>query len=122
MAFTPIKAYPNFGTVKVAPPIAFPATIAASGSWFSDLIPAGFGAIAAACTSSQTGTLTLQRYADLAGNVPVGAAITQALSAATPAWVSAADSLPYLTFAMSISNSSGSTATITNCAILTGPL
>lgn len=115
-------AYPNFGTVNVTPPTAFPTTIVASGTWTSGLIVAGFGSVVAAATSNHAATLEVQRYADVAGLVPVGALLSQAMSAATPAWVGAADALPYLTFQVSIVNSAGGSATITNCAILTGPL
>jgi hypothetical protein len=122
MALTPLKAYPNFGTVIAIPPIPFPAQIPISATWTSDLMPAGFGGVSAGATSDHAATLELQRYADLAGLVPVGALLSQAMVAATPAWVGVNDGLPYLSFAVSIVNSAGAVANITAAAILTGPL
>lgn len=121
MPFTPIAAYPNNGTVKANPPNAIPAVIADGATWNSDLMPAGFGGASAAATSDHAATLKLQRYADLAGLVPIGVLLTQAMTAATPAWVGVNDGLPFASFAVSIVNSSGAVANITNGAILTGP-
>lgn len=122
MPFTPIAGYPNFGISRVVPPTPFPAApILASATWSSDLMPAAFGGVAAAATSSHAATLELQRYADLDGLVPVGALLSQAMVADTPAWVGVNDGIPYVSFAVSIVNSSGGTATITNASILTGP-
>lgn len=121
MPFTPLTSYPNFGTRVVTPPTPFPASIADGATWSSDLIPAALGGVIAGVTSSHAATLTIQRYADLAGLVPVGPLLSQALSAATPAWTGVADGLPYLSFAVSIVNSAGAAAAITNAAILTGP-
>ena len=121
MVFTPIKGYPNYGTMVVSPPTPFPATIADGATWSSNLIPSAFGGVIAGATSDHAATLTIQRYADLAGLVPVGPLSSQAMTAATPAWTGAADGLPYLSFAVSIINSAGSVANITNVQILTGP-
>lgn len=121
MPLTPIKSYPNFGIVKATPPTPIPAVIADGATYNSDLMPSGFGGVSAAATSDHAATLELQRYADLAGLVPVGALLTQAMTAATPAWVGVNDGLPYVSFAVSIVNSSGAVANITNGAILTGP-
>lgn len=122
MPFTPITQYPNYGVKLVSPPTPFPSTpIEASATWSSDLIPAGFSGVAAAAKSNHAATLTLQRYADLAGLIPVGPLLSQAMTADVAAWVGVNDGLPYLSFAVSIVNSGGGTATITNAAILTGP-
>lgn len=118
MAFTPLKAYPNNGTVAVA--AGFPATIADGGTWNSILFPAGFGGIAVGVTSDHAGTLNVQRYADLAGLVPVGAVLTVALVAATPKYVAVEDGLPYVSFSVQIVNGAGAIANITNAAVLTG--
>jgi hypothetical protein len=120
---------PNFGTVnlvaaKMLPSNwAAPATIAASGTYQSAIIINYNGpALVVGLTSSQAGVLSLQRYADLAGTIPVGAAITQNLTAATAASVGVNDGLPYLSFAFSITNTSGSTAAnVTNLSIVSGP-
>lgn len=121
MAFTALNAYPNFGTVVVKPPIAFPATLADGATYSSDLMTSGFGGVIFGATSSQIVTISIQRYADLAGLIPVGPPCSQDLTAATAGWCGFADGLPYVSFALSIANSSGSLANITNIAALTGP-
>lgn len=122
MTFTPLKQYPNNGTVHITPPTPFPAVIADGATYDSDLMSAGFGALAVAVTSDHAATLNVQRYADLAGLAPVGAVITVALVAATPKYVSVADGLPYVSFNVQIVNGAGASANITNAAILTGAL
>ncbi len=121
MAFTPLKAFPNFGVIRAVPPIPFPASIADGATWSSDLMPANFGGVAAAATSDHAATLTIQRYADLAGLAPVGALMSQAMTANIAASVGTNDGLPYLSFAVSIINGAGAVANITNTSILTGP-
>jgi hypothetical protein len=122
MPFTALTKYPNYGVARVSPPTPFPSTpIEASATWSSDLMPAGFSGVVAAATSNHAATLKLQRYADLAGLIPVGAELSQAMTADVPAWVGINDGLPYVSFAVSIVNSGGGTATITNATILTGP-
>lgn len=121
MAFTPIAAYPNFGTVKVTPPSAIPALIADGATWNSDLIPGGYGGVIFGATSDHAATLNIQRYADLAGSVPVGPVSTQALTANVAGWTGFADGLPYLCFNCQIVNGAGAAANITNASILTGP-
>ena len=110
----------NPAVVSPTPKVPVPATIAASGVYDTGLIPSGQGAVAAACTLDQTGTLTIQRYADVAGLVPVGPLISQALSASTPAWAGAADGLPSRTWRVQITNTSGSTGNLSGVAFLTG--
>lgn len=122
MPFTPITKWPNYGVIKVEPTIPFPEDpIEASATWSSDLIAAKFGGVLAAAKSSHAATLKLQRYADLAGLVPAGAELSQAMTADVAAFVGVNDGLPYVSFAVSIVNTSGATATITNASILTGP-
>lgn len=122
MSLTPLTQAPNFGTVAVAPKIAYPATLPAStGTWNSDLLPAGRGTILAAVKSDQAGTITIQRYADLAGLVPIGALASSTLVANTPNSVSIVDGVPCLSFVVTINNTGGSIANITNTAILVGP-
>jgi hypothetical protein len=61
-------------------------------------------------TSSQAGTLSVQRYLDIAGTIPQGAAVTAALTAATAAVVNAGSDLaPCASVQVTVSNSSGST-------------
>lgn len=98
-----------------------PLTIAGPGSYVSGVIAAnGFKTIAVGATLSQTGTITIQRYLDAAGLIPVGAAITAALVAATPNWAVSTDSTPFLSFQVTIANTSGSLGNLTNTAIVLG--
>ena len=93
------------------------ATIAASSTYTSNVIVAdGFKAIGIGVTSSQAGTITIQRYLDRAGNVPVGAPITAALTAATAQWCTSNDGVPFQSFKFSISNSGTSAANVSNFA------
>ena len=97
-----------------------PSSIAASGTWTSNLLPTdGFKVIAVGVTSSQAGVLSVQRYLDTAGLVAQGPPITQAITAATPAVVNANDNAPAQSFKITITNTNGSSAaTITNFACL----
>lgn len=121
MALTPLKSYPNFGTVRAVPALGYPSTVANGATWQSDLLPAGFAGATAGILSDHAGTLTLQRYADLAGLLPVGALISQAVVANTPAWVGANDGLPFLSFNVEFVNASGAIANIASISIVTGP-
>jgi len=98
---------------------AIPSSIAASGAFTSQLIPAnGFRAIAAAVTSTQNGAISIQRYIDKAGLVAQGTVVPVAITAGTPAVVNSNDGLPFQSFTVKITNTGGSAATITNFALL----
>ena len=99
------------------PPV--PSTIAAAGNYTSNVIYAdGFRTLAAAVTSSQAGAISIQRYLDLAGLVPQGPAISASLVAATPQVVNVSDGLAFQSFKVTITNTGGSTANITNFGLL----
>jgi hypothetical protein len=83
-------------------------------------MPAGFGGVVVAAKVSHAGTLNVQRYADLAGAVPVGAVITQALTADTAAWAGASDGLPFLSYNVQIVNGAGAASIPAYVIILTG--
>lgn len=121
MVFTPLKQYPNYGTVHLTPLLGYPTVIADGATWQSDLLPAGFAGATAGILSDHVGTLTLQRYADLAGVLPVGALISQAVTANTSAWVGANDGLPFLSFNVIFINGAGAVANIAAISIVTGP-
>lgn len=97
-----------------------PSSIAASSNFTSQLILAnGFKAIAAAVTLSQAGSIAIQRYIDKAGLVAQGAAVSTALTAATPGVVNSNDGLPFQSCRVTITNSSSSNAaTVSNFALL----
>ena len=108
------------GMLVPTPPVTPPATLAASAAWQSGIIPCGgVPAIAASAQLTTAGTLTIQRYIDPAGTVLIGAAITQALAANTLgyAW-NGRDGLPAASFQVTLTNTSGGTATITSVNLL----
>src|SRR5690348_16818907 len=89
-------------------------TIAASGTIHSSLfITNGMGNLALGLTLSQSGTLSVQRYIDGAGNVPMGAAVTQALTAGTNGVLLSNDDKPFRTAKIAVVNDGTVTATIT---------
>jgi hypothetical protein len=63
--------------------------------------------------STQAGNLSIQRFLDLAGTVPQGAAVTAALTANTAAYATVGtDGLPFASVQVTVSNSGGSAATL----------
>lgn len=121
MALTPLTQAPNAGTIRVTPRTPIPVTLANGATWDSDLCPAGAGSVMFALTADRVLTVNIQRYADLAGLVPVGAVVTAPTVAATPLNIQVNDGVPYLSFNLQLVNASGALATIANAAILTGP-
>jgi hypothetical protein len=76
--------------------------------------------------STQAGNLTVQRYADAAGQIPLPAVVngapTVAIVANTPICVTWADGTPTGSIQITITNSSGSTAAnLTNLTVNLGP-
>lgn len=95
-------------------------TIAHSDHVTSSPIPSnGWQKIAVGVTSSKGGALSVQRYLDAAASVPIGAAISATLTAATAGSVSATDGVPFAAFTVTITNTDGAAAaTLSNLAIL----
>jgi hypothetical protein len=97
-------------------------TIAASGNFTSGVLNGnGLRNITVGLTSSQGGAASVQRYLDAAGTIPQGAAVTQTLTANTPAVLNVNDGLIYRTFVFEITNTSGSAATVSSFAFLMSP-
>lgn len=120
-----MAAYPQNGMTNITPAnstiAAFPATLAGGGTWLSGVVVNyGFPNLLATILSTQAGTITIQRYADLVGNIPVGGAVSATITANTQAYTAATDGLPYLAFQVTITNSSGSTATLSKGAVVSG--
>lgn len=104
----------------VEPGTPFPATIAGGATWDSGVIDgAGYASVAAGATLSQTGSMVLTRYLDAAGTSVLDTA-TAAMTAATPASVSLTSAGPWLSFRLTIQNTSGSAGNLTNAAISAG--
>ena len=96
-----------------------PSTVAAGGSVTSSLIVTeGFSLISAGVTSTQAGSLTIQRYLDAGGTVPQGAASSVALTAASAANLDVLDGKPFASFRLSVSNSGSNAAALTGFALL----
>jgi hypothetical protein len=94
-------------------------TIAASGNTLSNLIVTdGYKTLSVGVTSTQTGQISVQRYLDDAGTVKQGAAVTAALTANTAGVCNVTDGNPFSSYTVTITNTGGSTATLSNLAIL----
>jgi hypothetical protein len=78
--------------------------------WASNLV--GYNAISASVKADQVVTITVQRYMDAAGLVPVGSNATATTVANTASAVSLTTVAPAMFYDVQISNSSGSTANI----------
>ena len=101
--------------LQVVAPITWPATIAASGTFTSTVVPTfGMPHVAVGVTFSNSGTLSVQAYLDAAGTVPAGAATTQALVAATGAVLDINTGQVMGSFTVSIINGVASVGTLTN--------
>ncbi len=116
--------YPNFGTMDMVAsnnvPNPIPTTIAASGNWNSGaIIQVMNPVIGVTCQSSQTGNITIQKYANLAGTIATGTPVTTALSAGSIVSALDDDTQPFLSFSVNISNTGASTADVSNITILT---
>jgi hypothetical protein len=71
--------------------------------------------------SDHAGTLSVQRYVDGAGVVPLGAALSIALVAATPNAVGWSDGLPCGSIVISFINSAGAVANLSNITLNLAP-
>jgi len=116
----PVWIAGNSGSsVNPTPPTPVPATIAGSGSWASGIMPAnGAKALAASATLSQAGSLTIQRYIDAAGTVPIGMPVVAVLSATVANTVAVNDGLPFASWQVTVANTSGSTGNLTGVVLL----
>ena len=108
----------NF-THKVVPPNPAPIAIPTGTTWSSGLIPFdGFNAAVAAILADQILTVTLQRYMDSAGTLPVGATGTLTSTANTAGYTSALSiNVPATYLKVTVANATGATAIVTAFAI-----
>jgi hypothetical protein len=95
---------------------------ATTGTWVSGVIVSnGFRSISVGARSNQSGgTISIQRFMDKAGLVPVGAPIVStAFDGANGKFATViSDGVSFQSFQVTISNTAGSAATITNFAVL----
>lgn len=95
--------------------LAIPVSISASATFTTAAIRTyGNPHLAIAATLSQAGTLSIQRYVDQVGSIVTGAAVTQALVAATPAVLDNLGTVVAQSFKLSIINSATVAATPSN--------
>ena len=78
----------------------------------------GYKVLAIGATLSNAGTISVQRYIDVDGTVPQGAAVTVALTAGSPGILNINDGLPFATFDVKITNGAATVANVTNFAML----
>lgn len=108
-------------------PVPLPATlVATTGSWVSGVILAdGYKTVTVGVISTGAGAVTIQRWLDTTGNIPVGTLASSTLVANTANTVSVGigsngviDNSPFIGFTVTITNTSGSTATLTQVSFL----
>ena len=119
-AAIPVWIAGNGGAIIVpTPPTPPPATIGGGLSYDTGLMSAaGFSKFAASAKLTQTGTLTLTRYIDAAGTVPIGPVLTQNLAANTVGSIAVNDGIPCLVWRVVVLNTSGATATLSDFHLL----
>lgn len=110
---------PPSGIQVPAAGLGLATAIAASGNTISPIIPSYYYPhLVCGVTSSQAGALNIQRYVDVAGTVAQGAALTAALTGATPAVLDNADGKGFGSFTVQITNTGTVTATVSGLALL----
>lgn len=106
-------------TTELIAPALGQTAIAASGHWTSELITAdGYYDLALGVKSSQAGAITVYRYIDDAGTVPLDGGQTQALTANTLATLIITDGKPCASFKVEVTNTGGASAAIQQFAAL----
>lgn len=87
------------------------APVPISGNIKSAIVPTyGWQKGGVGLKSTQAGEISVQRYLDQAGNVPVGAAVTAALTANQAAAATWSDGLPFGSLQVTVTNTSASAA------------
>lgn len=94
-------------------------SIPTSGRIESNVIPSlGWQSGAVGLQSDQAGQLSVQRYLDQAGTIPVGEAIEASLIANMPGSVAWNDATPFGSFVVTIANSGSETAELNDLIVL----
>lgn len=94
-------------------------SVAAGGNTLSPVISTnGYTRIACGVTSSQGGTLVIQRYVDDAGTVPQGPALSVTLAAGVANVLNVIDGNPFSSFTVEVTNSGSASATLSNFGLL----
>lgn len=107
--------YPSQYSFQPAPPNVAPATIAASGTYLSGVLAiTGYPRVLIACQLTQAGSISVQLYSDAAGAVAVGNPITTTMAANAQGVITVLPPSTFRSFQVTITNTGGSTATVTN--------
>ena len=116
---TVVTLGPHAQIVLPLGPLGLPTTVAASAGWVSPPIAnCGYTHITLGWTSSAGGTLSLARFVDPACTVSIGAAVTQAVVAATAVALENNDGKGFSGFTVTFTNTSASLATLSSIALL----
>jgi hypothetical protein len=109
---------PSLQAALSAAILGLTANVPASGQLQSSVLMSnGWKFVAVGMKSTQAGALTVQRYLDAAGTIPVGAPVTASLVANTAQYVFAGgDNVPFLSYQVTVTNTSGTAATLSNVA------
>lgn len=95
------------------------ASVAATSNVQSNLILSnGYKSFSFAVTSTQAGSISVQRYLDQAGTIPQGAALTASLTASTQGIVNSTDGVPFQSLKITVNNTAASAATLSNPYLL----
>ncbi|CAE6838409.1 hypothetical protein [Paraburkholderia nemoris] len=110
---------PSLQAPLTAAQLGLNAQVPASGQLQSGILQSnGWKYFALGLKSTQAGAINIQRFLDAAGTVPIGAVVTAALTASTAqsASIGTADSLPFMSFQVTVTNTGASAATLSNVA------
>lgn len=108
----------GFGTNVQLITSQLPATIAATSSFVSTFFQVPGPGLSAGVLMNQAGNITLQRYLDAAGKLPIGAAVTAAVTANTVTTVEVNDGTPYLYARLTLQNTAGTQAVVAAAAVV----
>lgn len=101
-------------------PVVAPATIAGGAAWTNLIICNGWKSISVGAKLSVTGSITIQRWLDAAGTIPVGALITVALTAGISNWATVNDGVTFASVSVVVNNTTGGPGNLTLTSILLG--
>lgn len=107
---------PALQCLQSATQLGLNASVPATGNLPGSVVVSnGWKLFSVGLKSTQAGQISIQRFLDVAGTVPQGAAVTAALTANTAASATVGtDGLPFASVQVTVSNSGGSAATLSN--------
>lgn len=119
LGFSPYNVTGNNVSFSVIPPNPMPTAIPTGVTWSSGVFPFhSFNSAVAAILANKILTVTVQRYMDSAGLLPVGAAGTLTSTANTAGYTSVLSiNVPATYLNVTVANASGTTAIVSKFAI-----